>query len=198
MEFRKYGFDKRNSSLKELCFFTKYLAQKGLISGSEGNVSIRTEQGFWITPSGKIKEILEPKDLIFIFWDKKFTKEKPSIEWGLHYKIYLKNPSISAIVHTHPPYLLLLEATGFDFKNFFLPEALFLLKEIQKVPYLEPGSESLWEYASEVAKISKIILLSQHGLLTLGQNLEEAVNLTLVLEKLSFLEFLKKIKDKSS
>lgn len=188
MEFRKFRINKENSSLKELSFFTKYLAQKGLISGSEGNLSVKTERGFWITPAGKIKEILKPEDLVFVFWNKIFVNGFPSSEWGMHYQIYLKNLSVFAIVHTHPPYTLLLDAIGFDFKRFFLPEASLLLREVKKIPYLEPGSENLWECASEVAKTCKIILLSKHGLLTIGKTLEEAVNLTLILEKLSFLE----------
>ncbi len=188
MEFGKYRTDKKYSSLKELCFFTKYLAQKGLISGSEGNLSIRTERGFWITPTGKIKELLKPEDFVFVLWNKTFVNGVPSSEWGMHYQIYLKNLSVFAIVHTHPPYTLLLDAKGFDFKNFFFPEASILLKEVKKIPYLEPGSENLWKYASEVAKICKVIVLNKHGLLTVGKTLEEAVNLTLILEKLSFME----------
>lgn len=191
MEFGKYRIDKGDSSLKDLCFFTRYLAQKGLISGSEGNLSIKSKEGFWITPSGKIKEFLNPKDFVFVFWDKSWSIGKPSSEWGMHYKIYIKNPSALAIVHTHPPYTLLLDLLGFDFKSFSLPEASLILKEIQKISYLEPGSESLWERTSEIAKYCQVIVLSQHGLLTLGKNLEEAINLTLILEKLSFLEFLK-------
>jgi L-fuculose-phosphate aldolase len=180
-------------SLKELCFYTKYLAEKGLITGSEGNLSIREEHGFWITPSGKIKELLQPKDLCFVNWKGEFIKGKPSSEWGMHYQIYLKNPLAKAIVHTHPAYVLALNLAGFDFKKFRLKEAEIILGELKVIPFFPPGSEELWKCASEAALKSKVVVLSEHGALTWGENLESAVNLTLILEKLCKIEYLSKV-----
>lgn len=178
--------------LEVLCFFAKYLSKKGLITGFEGNISVKDKEGFWITPSGKIKEILKPKDLSFVDWKGNFLKGKPSSEWGMHYKIYLKNPSAKAIVHTHPVYVLVLNFCGFDFKSFSHFEGKYYLGEIKILSYLEPGSLELWESASELAKTSKVIILSNHGSLTWGESLEEAVNLTLILEKLCKIEYLKR------
>lgn len=177
---------------EELCFFSKYLSKKGLISGSEGNLSIKVKEGFWITPSGKIKEILRPEELCFINWEGNCIVGKPSSEWGMHYKIYIKNPLAKAIVHTHPLFPLLLEICGFNFKKFLHFEGEILLGEIKIAPYLKPGSSELWEVVSELAKDSKVIVLSKHGALTWGESLEEAVNLTLILEKLCKIEYLKK------
>ncbi|PMP66519.1 MAG: class II aldolase [Thermodesulfobacterium geofontis] len=179
--------------LKELCFFAKYLSKKGLISGSEGNLSIREKEGLWITPSGKIKEILTPEDLCFINWEGNFITAQPSSEWGMHYKIYLKNPSANAIVHTHPLFTLVLDFCNFDFKKFSHFEGEILLGEIKVIPYLKPGSLELWESVSELAKDSKAIVLSKHGVVTWGKSLEEAVNLTLILEKMCKIEYLKRI-----
>lgn len=176
---------------EKLCFFAKYLSEKGLISGSEGNLSIREKDGFWITPSGKIKELLNPNDLCFINWKGDFIIGKPSSEWGMHYKIYLKNSLAKAIVHTHPPFVLTLNFLGFDFKSFSHFEGEFFLRNLKVVPYFKPGSVELWEKVSESAVNSKIVILSKHGILTWGESLEEAVNLTLILEKLCKIEYLK-------
>jgi L-fuculose-phosphate aldolase len=178
---------------EELCFFAKYLSEKELILGSEGNLSVRDRDGFWITPSGRIKEILQPEELCFINWKGDCIVGKPSSEWGMHYKVYLKNPSAKAIVHTHPPFTLLLDICGFDFKNFSHFEGELLIKEIKIAPFLKSGSSELWEVVSELAKTSKVIVLSKHGVLTWGESLEEAVNLTLILEKLCKIEYLKRI-----
>ena len=178
--------------LKDLCFFAKYLSKKGLITGSEGNISIKNKEGFWITPSGKIKEFLKLKDLCFIDWEGNFIKGKPSSEWGMHYKIYLKNPLAQAIVHTHPIYVLTLNFCGFNFKSFSHFEGKYYLGEIKVLPYFDPGSLELWESASDLARTSNVVILSNHGALTWGKSLEEAVNLTLILEKLCKIEYLKK------
>lgn len=178
--------------LKELKFFVKYLSEKGLILGSEGNISVKDKNGFWITPSGKIKEILPLQDFCFIDWKGQVIKGNPSSEWGMHYKTYLKNSLVQAIVHTHPTYVLLLNFYGFDFKSFSHFEAKYLLGEIKILPYFEPGSVELWEHVSDSAKDSKVIILSNHGLLTWGESLEEAVNFSLILEKLCKIEYLKR------
>ncbi len=177
---------------KELCYFAKYLSEKGLITGSEGNLSVRDKEGFWITPSGRIKELLKPEELCFINWKGEFITGNPSSEWGMHYRIYLKNPSAKAIVHTHPLFVLALNFCGFDFKNFSHFEGKYLLGEIKVAPYLKPGSLELWEEVSELAKASRVIILSNHGAVSWGETLESAVNLTLILEKLCKIEYLKK------
>jgi len=179
---------------KELVKFTRYLAEKELISGSEGNLSVRTENGFWITPSGKIKELITEKELCFVNNKGEFLKGRPSSEWGMHFLIYRKNPHVKAVVHTHPTYALSLDAMGFSFRDFSLKEAKLLLGEVGVLSYFEPGSPALWEFASNLAKSYRVIFLKGHGLLTMGSSLEEAVNLTLIFEKLCKVEWLKTIK----
>ncbi|MCS7199983.1 MAG: class II aldolase/adducin family protein [Caldimicrobium sp.] len=175
---------------EELIFWTKYLAQKNLISGSEGNLSLRVERGFFITPSGRIKETLCKRDLAFYSWEEGFISGKPSSEWGLHAKIYQKNPQAMAIVHTHPPYVLILDKLGFSFRDFFHPEAQLLLDKIVKLPFFPPGSPKLWDFASNLCINNSLVILSKHGVVCWGNTLEEAVNLTLLLEKLCKLEYL--------
>ncbi len=179
---------------KELLKFTTYLAEKGLISGSEGNLSVRTKNGFWITPSGRIKELIAEKDLCFVNDRGEFLKGKPSSEWGMHLLIYKKNSWARAVVHTHPTYALSLDALGFSFREFSLKEAELLLGDIGVLSYFEPGSPALWEFASNLARSYRVIFLKGHGLITLGATLEEAVNLTLIFEKICKIEWLKLIK----
>lgn len=174
----------------ELLFWTKYLSEKGLISGSEGNLSVRVEDGFFITPAGKIKETLSLRDLSYFNLDGECLRGCPSSEWGLHYKIYFKNPQAKAVVHTHPLYVLALEALGFNFKEFHHFEAKLLLKNLSMLPPFPAGSPKLWEFASNLCMNNRMVILCKHGLLTWGESLEEAVNYTLILEKLCHLEYL--------
>jgi len=193
----KYRFSEKYKSimdkLKKLCFFARYLSEKELIIGSEGNISIRDKEGFWITPSNKIKELLDPKDISFVNWKGIFIKGNPSSEWGMHWKIYLKNPSAQSIIHTHPIYVLLLDFLGFDFDSFVLSEAKLILNKVKVLPYLRPGSEELWDRVADFCESYKVIILSKHGVVSWGKNLEEAANLTLILEKICKIEYLIKI-----
>ena len=85
----------------------------------------------------------------------------------------------------------MIATAGFKFKEFEFPEAEFILKEIAVMPYFQPGSEALWEFSSNLARSYKVIILSKHGAITCGKTLEEAVNLSLILEKISQLEYFK-------
>jgi L-fuculose-phosphate aldolase len=180
--------------LESLCYFANYLSKMGLIVGSEGNISIRDKEGFWITPSGKIKENLKPKEIAFVNWEGKFLKGIPSSEWGMHLEIYRKNSSAHAIVHSHPTYLLVLNLLGFTFKNFSLFEAQYFFKEkIKIIPPLPPGSFELWDKVSEESINSKVLILSNHGLVVWEKDLETAVNLSIIFEKLCKIEYFKKL-----
>lgn len=182
---------------KELIRFTKLLSEKELITGAEGNLSIKTNKGFWITPTGRVKEVIREKDLCFIDENGNFITGKPSSEWGMHFLIYKKNKRAKAVVHTHPIYGLCLNNLGFDFKKFSLKEAELILGHIITVPYYEPGSYELWEVTSDLACIYKVLFLEKHGLVTVGETLEEAVNLALIFEKLCKIEYkIKSLKEK--
>ncbi|MFN3920818.1 MAG: class II aldolase/adducin family protein [Caldimicrobium sp.] len=174
---------------EELIFWTKYLAEKGLISGSEGNLSTKIGDGYFITPSGKIKETLKKKDISYVKLSGEILLGNPSSEWGLHHKIYQKCQEAKAIVHCHPPYVLTLERLGFKFKEFYHPEA-HLIKDFALLPYFPPGSKSLWEFASNLCRNNRLVILTKHGVVSWGKTLEEAVNLVLIFEKLAFLEYL--------
>lgn len=174
---------KNRDFLQDLCFYAKYLSLKGLIVGSEGNLSVRRRHGFWITPSGKIKENLDKTDVIFIRWEQEFPEKGVSSEWGMHKLIYLTQPKARAIVHTHPFYVLLMDAYDFNFKDFALKEVEFFLEYIEVIPFLSPGSKELWEQVAKSAQRAKVIVLKRHGLVVWDTSLEKAVNLSLILEK---------------
>ena len=80
----------------------KFLKKKSFNLASEGNISIRTTQGFYISPSAIPPEKIKSKDIAFI--DYKGSIEglsKPSSEWKMHSSIYKEKDNINAIVHSH-------------------------------------------------------------------------------------------------
>jgi len=173
-----------------LAYYSAYLDKCGLITGSEGNLSIRDVYGFWITPSSVIKRLISPKDICFVSWDEKFVFGKPSSEWGMHLGIYKNIKDAEAVVHTHSTYALVLDKLGFDFDNFSLAEAELLLGKVGIVEFFPPGSKELWEAVVNSAKNSRVLLLRGHGVVTWAETIEKAANLALIFEKLCFVEYL--------
>jgi L-fuculose-phosphate aldolase len=70
----------------------------GLTRGSSGNISIRTETGFLVTPSGMPPRTLKPEDLVEMTMEGTSSgSRKPSSEWRFHRDIYVARPEIGAI-----------------------------------------------------------------------------------------------------
>ncbi len=178
---------------EKLVFYARYLSQKNLITGSEGNLSVRAKKGFFITPSGKIKDLLQPKHIIYAEIGKPYPSGVSS-EVKMHEKIYMENQEAGAVVHTHPPYLLSLEKRLPDFQSspdlseFF--EGKMIIKNISKVSFYLPGSQELAESVGKASKRAQVLFLEGHGLVVWGKDLEEAINLTLITEKLCYLKWL--------
>jgi len=168
-----------------LVHYTRLLAKAGLISGSEGNLSVKLEDRILVTPGGVIKSEITPEDLAEVDFSGRVLKGNPTSELPLHLEIYRREPEAGAVVHTHSPYTLALSLAGFDFGKHYLPESQILLSRIVTLPYLPPGSQELAEAAGKAVKEGRILVLARHGTLTVGKTLEEAVNLSLILEKVS-------------
>ena len=86
-----------------VCEYGRKLLNRGLVIGTWGNLSIRTDDGFMvITPSGADYETLTPKDLAVVNL-KTGEQEggKPSSEKPLHWAVYMDRPNAGAVIHTH-------------------------------------------------------------------------------------------------
>lgn len=170
------------------------LHSAGLIAGADGNISVKAEEGFWITPSGRHKGLLGPGDLLLLGDDGTVLAGtgRPSSEWRLHRAIYGANPSCGAVVHAHPPWTLALELSGLSLRPFLLLEAELYLKEVAVVEHLAPGTEELARKVAEASNGSRVVILNRHGAVTWGQDLEEALNLMECLEHVSKITLLAK------
>jgi len=81
----------------------------GINQGTSGNVSIRVEGGYIISPSGIPYETLTPETIPFVEMDEAdenfyVGNKAPSSEWKFHRDIYQKFPKAKSIVHSHSTY----------------------------------------------------------------------------------------------
>ncbi len=181
---------KTENPRRKIVRYTRWLAREGLISGSEGNLSLRLSDRVLITPSGVLKAELRPEDLAEVTPEGEVLSGAPTSELPLHLEIYRRRPEIRAVIHTHPPYTLALSLAGFDFRKHFLAESRLLLQGVARVPFLPPGSAELARAVAEALREQRVAVLERHGAVTVGRDLHEALNLTLVLEKVSRVVYL--------
>jgi ribulose-5-phosphate 4-epimerase/fuculose-1-phosphate aldolase len=91
--------------LEQLCAVGASFYARGYAYGSTGNLSVRTHDGIWITPTGKSLKQLTPEQLARVDLDGNSPYEnRPSKEWPFHQAIYRRRDEITAIVHLHSPW----------------------------------------------------------------------------------------------
>nr|BCX00891.1 MAG: aldolase [Bacteroidota bacterium] len=161
------------------------LYRRGLAVAWDGNVSVRaSEETIWITPAGRNKGELRIEDLVLVDLEGRVLEGRwrPSSELGMHMVCYRTRPEVGAVVHAHPPYATAFAVARQEIPTNVLPEMVVRLGSVPLVPYATPGT---WEVAEALrpwlGRGSRVFLLANHGVTTLGSTVEEAYYL---LEKL--------------
>jgi L-fuculose-phosphate aldolase len=162
---------------KHLIRIANEIYDKGLTPGKSGNISIKAPKSsnILITPSGISLRDVKLNNIIVTDCNGKQVEGegKASSELNMHLKIYRTRPDIGGIVHTHSPY-----ATGFSFSDEEIPrfEGFGEIKDlyIKKVDYATPGSYELVELASHALFKEDVIILKNHGVVSVASNLDEA------------------------
>ena len=187
----------------DIVYTSKRTLDLGLNCGSEGNVSVRTKDTIFITPSGietaSLNESLISE--VDINGNVK-NKKKPSSEILMHLNIYRNRPEISSIVHCHSIWASILSCSRKKIPAFHYMVAEFGGNDIKCAEYATFGTRKLAYNVLKVIKERNGCLISNHGQLTIANNLNNALNLAVSLEKLSkqyfFCKLLKGTKTLSS
>lgn len=149
----------------------------GMTTTSGGNLSIMDEEGrMWITPGGVDKGTLRREDIVCVHRDGTIEgRHKPSSEYPFHRAIYAARRDVRAIVHAHPPTLVSFSAARIPVQTRVMPNAWLICGECPVVPYALPGSEELGrKIADQFAGGSHVVLLENHGTVTVGSDIFEA------------------------
>ncbi|MCX6082810.1 MAG: class II aldolase/adducin family protein [Chloroflexi bacterium] len=155
----------------------------GLMHANTGNISMRLgNDRIVITPSKLCKGRLEPEDLLIIDLDGAIIKadtvrkRKFSSEAPLHLEVYRQRPDIRAVIHAHPANATALTVAGIPFPVDVLPEVLEGLGPVPTTRFTMPNSLDDAEAIREYVKEHNAILIRNHGALTFGVDLEQALN----------------------
>ena len=180
---------------EEVIKFAQKLNSTNLSPLRSGNVSVRMKHndvdGFLITPSGKKYESLKPEDVVFLALREKYDNLKmfnsglnPSSEWRFHQHIYLKKDEAKAIVHAHSPHATAVSAHGKDIPAFHYMIALAGGDSIKCAKYATFGTQELSNNIIDALENRKACLMSNHGQVAFGENLESAFELAEELENI--------------
>jgi L-fuculose-phosphate aldolase len=148
--------------------------KRGLMSGMNGNISLRVEPSvILITASGTDKGHLKPRDLALVDLESGAVLRggKPSSEAAMHLEIYHRQSQAKAILHTHPPHLLACWAQKTNpLFTLDLFEASKALHGLSIVPAMEPGTLDLAQTVGKAAADHRTVFLERHGLVAWGED----------------------------
>lgn len=163
-----------------------------LTVANSGNVSLRYENGFLITPSGVLYEQLAPQDIVHVALPGEADRAKvlagsrtPSSEWRFHRDIYLARPEAGAIVHTHSHFCSALACLRRDIPAFHYMVAKAGGDSIRCSGYATFGTQALSDAVVKALEGRSACLMANHGMVALGSGLQAALLLAQEVESLA-------------
>lgn len=176
------------TSRDDIVRYGQSLFERGLTAGSSGNLSVRLEDGFLVTPTNSSLGTLEARQLSRL--DEQghlLSGDPPSKEAFLHLAFYRQRPDARAIVHLHSTYSAAVSCLeGLDERDCIPPlTAYFVMKvgRLPLVPYYRPGAPDLAQAVEALAARHRAVLLANHGPVVAGTSLKAAVDAAEELEE---------------
>lgn len=162
------------------------MVTSGLNKGKSGNVSVRIDGGFLITPSGVDYAALRPADVVHVEMSgQSIGALKPSSEWRFHRDIYLHRPDVGAVVHAHSPFCTALACAGRGIPAFHYMIAVAGGRDLRCAPYATFGTQELSDYTLGALEGRKACLLANHGMVAVGRTLGRALAMAQEIETLA-------------
>jgi L-fuculose-phosphate aldolase len=161
------------------------LGERGLIVGSSGNVSERTDRGMLITPSGGAPDGVGDSGMAELMLDgSALNNATPSSEWEMHAAIYRTYPDAACVVHTHADACTALASLNRELPPFHYMVVQFGGPNVRCAPYVTFGTPVLAALAVKALKGRTACLLANHGMILYARNPEQALSRAVLLEAL--------------
>ncbi|MBU8871502.1 MAG: class II aldolase/adducin family protein [Gemmatimonadales bacterium] len=174
----------------------RLMYDKGLIVAAEGNLSVRSGgHSFLVTPAGVGKGSLRVQDLLEVGVAGKSPAGLATSEWGVHREIYCRRPDVGAICHAHPPWATAFAVVGRDLDGSLLTETARFLPRVPVAERSLPGSDAVAESIVPLIGNHDAILLGGHGVVAVGNGLEDAFALLETVERLAQVTLLAEMAD---
>lgn len=157
------------------------MAQKGLVAGTSGNVSMRIDSGdgrelIAITPNALYYDRMGVDDIVVADFEGNNVEGelRLSIEKMLHIGIYKARKKVNAVIHSHPVYGNILSVAGMDIPEILDDQVTYLGGAIKLAKYAIPGTPDLVDSALEALGPRNGALLANHGAVSVGRDMKEA------------------------
>jgi L-fuculose-phosphate aldolase len=166
------------------------LVEKGLVTGTSGNVSQRLKQDngtdlIAITPTSRYYDSLTADDIPIISMDGSRVDGclEPSSEIPMHIAIYRARRDVDTVIHTHSTYASTVSVSGLEIPAILEEEVILLGGTIRVARYARSGTIELANNAVTGLEGRCAVILANHGGVGVGKTMREALNACELLEK---------------
>ena len=173
---------------EQIALLGKSLFDRGYTVGSSGNISVKLEDGWLMTPTNASLGRLDPGAISKLDPEgRHISGDKPTKETFLHIAMYDERPTAEAVVHLHSTHSVAVSCLDNVDPDDVLPAitAYYIMRvgKLPLVPYYPPGDATLAEAVRKLAGNHHAVLLANHGPVVAGTSLEAAVYATEELEE---------------
>jgi ribulose-5-phosphate 4-epimerase/fuculose-1-phosphate aldolase len=164
-----------------LCALGRSLFERKLTHGSTGNLSVRSGDGFLLTPTGSSLGTLDPARLSRLdAHGAHVAGDAPTKEALLHLAVYRERPADAGIIHLHSTHSVAVSVLADVDPDDVLPPltAYYVMRvgRLPLLPYFPPGHKALAEAVGRAAGRHHALLLANHGPVVSGTSLATAAD----------------------
>ena len=158
---------------------SKRLHEMGWVANHDGNVSVRLRgDRLLITATAMSKRDIDDASLLVVDMQGRVLegRKKPFSELELHIACYRARPEVNCVLHSHAPFATAFGLVGRELAPIAIPEIVVSLGD--RIPTLMrrmPKDPEGPEFVAQYAALYDAMLLSGNGVLTLGDDLTQAL-----------------------
>lgn len=164
------------------------LADAGISPGTSGNLSVREGDRILITGTGADLGRLSSESIAVLdSTGTHLSGPRPSKEVAVHLAMYARNPGHAATVHVHSPHAVAVACLPpWSFASAVAPLTPYFVMRVGQaplIPYRAPGDAELGALLTAHPHPFRAALLANHGQVTSGPDLDDALVAAVELEQ---------------
>lgn len=160
---------------QQICDVCNKMWQLGWVAANDGNVSVKLDETtFLCTPTGISKSFITTDKLIKINQKgdilEAHNNYRPSSEIKMHLRVYQERPDVGAVVHAHPPVATAFALAEIPLDTYSLIENAIIIGSVPITPFGTPSTNEVPEAIAPYLSEHDVLLLQNHGALTVGSD----------------------------
>ncbi len=180
------GRDEYSEIKQDLLDTARALLRAGLVEGTSGNLSARLPNGHIVmTPSSLDYEVMQLADLVVLDLEAKVIEGEraPTTEKALHLACLRSHEDIGAVIHSHAMFCSMFAVTHQPIPCVIEEFQIYVGGDVPVTDYKLTGSDELAEEAARHLGDRGAVLMANHGLLTVGRNIRDAMKVAQLVER---------------